>query len=42
MGTSMRAKNASATDAIWKAYDDGEIPIYQARKNIFDLAGGIA
>jgi hypothetical protein len=39
MGT--RAKNAAATDEICEAYDDGEIPIDQTRRQIFDLAGGI-
>ncbi|QIO34332.1 DUF7178 family protein [Bradyrhizobium sp. 1(2017)] len=35
------AKNNAAVDDIWGAYDRGEIPIEQARKAIFDLAGGI-
>jgi hypothetical protein len=33
----LRAKNAAATDDIWKLYDRGEIPIDQARKNISTL-----
>ncbi|WP_340667879.1 DUF7178 family protein [Bradyrhizobium ottawaense] len=35
------AKNNAAVDDIWGAYDRGDIPIDQARKAIFDLAGGI-
>jgi hypothetical protein len=33
----LRAKNAAATDDIWKPFDRGEIPIDQARKNISTL-----
>ncbi|QOG21371.1 hypothetical protein [Bradyrhizobium sp. SEMIA] len=35
------AKNNAAVDDIWGAYDSGNISIDQARKAIFDLAGGI-
>ncbi|WP_445222468.1 DUF7178 family protein [Bradyrhizobium sp. Pa8] len=35
------AKNATAVDDIWKAVDRGELSVDQARRAIFDVAGGI-
>ncbi|MEY9239164.1 hypothetical protein ABIF68_006784 [Bradyrhizobium japonicum] len=35
------AKNATAVDDIWKAMDRGELSTDQARRAIFDFAGGI-
>lgn len=35
-------ENLAKVDAIWRAFQDGQIDIHQVRRNVHDIAGGIA